>query len=481
MTLFVGAMCAVSARAEVSLAEMFKPAHCADAPRLPPYAEMQDALRDYIRLSEEALAMRASAIKIYHELAARKQDSRPLNGEELQRISEGAAALVAQREALFKIALAHECWIVPPFKGDASDIQRVGVLMSLSAALTLYDNYLSAITLYRSDGELRRLLNTADQGYALGRGELQKAELIYTAPMIRSRVRKAIQWFDKYGKGASNFEGYDYLYQSVAQSPSKNLVGQINPLHAVREAFEVFGDFSLDSLLNGKNQVSHYASLAVGNTTGLVETRKGKLFGRPNIEQSVASALKAGDILLEKTPFRLTDQFIPGHWGHAALWVGTEQELTALGIWNHDLVRPHQATIRAGRGIVEALRSGVEMNDIAHFLNVDDLAVLRRSDASKETRRHAILQALRQVGKEYDFNFDAESIQRMYCSKLVYYAYGDIQWPTSQMLGRYTVSPDDIARRSLNGGPLAIVLLYHDGKAVTPEQPVMERFLASGR
>jgi len=30
----------------------------------------------------------------------------------------------------------------------------------------------------------------------------------------------------------------------------------------------------------------------------------------------------------------LTDQLIPGHWGHAAVYIGTEEELEALGIWN---------------------------------------------------------------------------------------------------------------------------------------------------
>ena len=33
---------------------------------------------------------------------------------------------------------------------------------------------------------------------------------------------------------------------------------------------------------------------------------------------------QAGDILLEKTPFRLTDKLIPGYWGHAAVWIGGE-------------------------------------------------------------------------------------------------------------------------------------------------------------
>jgi len=221
----------------------------------------------------------------------------------------------------------------------------------------------------------------------------------------------------------------------------------------------------------------HLTSFLFGNAAGLVEIRHGKLLDKPAIERRVHSQLQAGDILLEKTPFRLTDTFIPGHWGHAALWIGTEAELTDLGIWDHPLVRPHHDAIRAGHGVIEAVRAGVEFNTLPHFMNIDDLAVLRRPGLDAETRRNAILLAFRQIGKDYDFNFNAETTDRMYCSKLVYLAYGDIRWPTSRMLGRYTISPDDIARRALDDGPLAIVLLYHDGKPVDKPLPAMERFL----
>ena len=38
------------------------------------------------------------------------------------------------------------------------------------------------------------------------------------------------------------------------------------------------------------------------------------------------------DLLLEKTPFRLTDKTIPGFWGHVGLWIGDQQDLEELGI-----------------------------------------------------------------------------------------------------------------------------------------------------
>ena len=71
---------------------------------------------------------------------------------------------------------------------------------------------------------------------------------------------------------------------------------------------------------------------------GLYEARKGKLHGKPAIQAALASQLRPLDLLLEKTPFRLTDAFIPGHFGHVAIWLGTEAELRELGLWEHPVV-----------------------------------------------------------------------------------------------------------------------------------------------
>jgi uncharacterized protein YycO len=450
---------------------------CGRTLALPVRAVMERELRDFLRLAEEALSMRAMAIRLYYELEAKKKRG-PLSGRDLQRLNQGAAALLEQRAALFRAALSHECWVLRPPDGrsEEGDIQRAGVLISLSAALILYDNYLSAITLYRNDPELRQHINRPDRGFALDANELRKADGIFDSPEVRRRVRQAIKWYDRHGKAESRFEGYGYLYQSIAQSPSFHFVRERRPLYVLGRVFEIFGSHTLDTLVNLKDGGSHFTSLLFGNAVGLVETRRGKLHAKPALEQEVREKLRAGDILLEKTPFRLTDAFIPGHWGHAAVWVGTEKELRELGIWEHPVARPHHDAIRAGRGVAEALRSGVELNTLGRFMNIDDLAVLRRA-APRQARAAAILQALRQIGKDYDFNFNAETTDRIFCSELVYLAHGDIDWPTSRMLGRFTVSPDDIAQRALDGGPLAIVLLYHDGKRVENPPPAMARFL----
>lgn len=189
----------------------------------------------------------------------------------------------------------------------------------------------------------------------------------------------------------------------------------------------------------------------IGNTVGAVEERKGKLYQDKTAEKLTLSQLQAGDILLEKTPFRLTDKMIPGYWGHAAIWIGNKQELENQGLWNTPLVAKYHKQIQKQHGVVKALPDGTAMNTIGHFLNIDDLLVLRKKNFTRLDQKRVIELSLRQVGNPYDFNYDIETTDKIVCSQLVYLAYTDIDWPTDNLVGRYTISPDNIAQKALQG------------------------------
>ncbi|NMG28035.1 YiiX/YebB-like N1pC/P60 family cysteine hydrolase [Aromatoleum evansii] len=427
----------------------------------------------YQGLVEEALAMRARSIRLLDELRDKIAHRQALSGRDLLRLNQGAVAMLEQRAALYRISLAHECWLDEPVPDDpqAARRQATGIAMSLSAALVLYDNYLSVISLYRSDPVLRQHLNRADSGFALPGGELNRIAASFASPENRSRVRRALMWLEEHAPAGAleeenGDEAFRYLAQLIDQSPSRNVVRHVRPLEFVGNMLGMFSTLGADAFAGLSKDGVHVSSLLFGNAVGLVESRRGKLDARPSVLAKVAATARAGDILLEKTPFRLTDAFIPGHWGHVAVWVGSEAELRELGVWDHPVVRPLQEKIRAGRGVVEALRSGVEMNTLAHFLNVDDLALLRQDELSHAQRAEIVLQALRQVGKGYDFNFDVESTNRIVCSELVYHSYLHLDWPTERRLGRVTISPDNVAVRAVGGGPLDVALLYRDGEEV---------------
>ena len=432
-------------------------------------------MEEFRTLAERALALRAETIKVGSAIKDKMDKGKPLSGDDIALINIGINEHLALRKELLAVAESHECWLDGSEKelvrqGITPESRLKGVMLSLSSAMLLYDNYLLAISLFEGDAKLRRILNERDPGYAVTSAALARITLNYNSITNRARVRKAIKFYEKesarYKTMLEQSPEAGYVNLLIAQSPSTSMIKKWSPFYVVGRKLGFLTGVTTDTLNGMEREGVSLFSMVFGNAVGLVETRKGKLYRKGEVLADVTGNLKAGDILLEKTPFRLTDKLIPGYWGHAAVWIGSEAELKELGIWENPVVARYRDEIREGRLVVEALRSGVEMNTLQHFLNIDSIGILRKPNQNREARANTIILALRQVGKPYDFNFDVESKGRVYCSKLVYLSYSGIEWHTNKSLGRTTFTPDDVAVKALRDGDLQLVTFYHDGKRV---------------
>ena len=442
--------------------------------------------QDFARLQqlvEQSLVARARMLRIHRELD--NDGSAPIGARHLLTLKEGTRAYLEVRGGLYEIATAYEC------AADVSDatLQEYGVepdlrlkalMLSLGAALTLYDNYMLGVILFEGDERLRRVVNDPDRGFGLVANELEKMTLAASSISNRQRVRRAIKFFEAERARLSAMDedsDYAYLAQLIDNSPSYNYARKIRVGEIVSKKFEAFGRMTGDSVNEAQADGMDMLSALFGNTVGMYDARKGKLHGDQAVLKKLQDTLQPLDILLEKTPFRLTDKLIPGHFGHVAIWVGTRQELTDLGIWSHEATRPHHEQLssaddpssRDAHQVIEALRSGVQLNKLEDFINVDDLVVLRPvfDEAERQAlTRESLILAFRQVGKEYDFNFDVDTTDKIVCSELAYVSIPSIEWPTERKLGRYTISPDNIAQMARKNVPLELVLFYRDGKLV---------------
>ncbi|NHQ87515.1 hypothetical protein HA050_15460 [Iodobacter sp. HSC-16F04] len=346
-------------------------------------------------------------------------------------------------------------------KNTLLDIER-----GLAAALVLMDSYQIAIEPYAQNSEIRYLLN-----YDV-RNTVQIDQLIhqYRSGDVHAQLRLASDLVDQYFKiqresGLTPNATEQYLYtlsQSTIWYVNQRKTAWINPLQITGFMLEDFNQQKKVAM----NTLSFGLSLGFGQMVGLVQTRSGKLRSLDkNALSQLEAEMKPLDILLEKTPFRLTDKMIPGHYGHMALWLGSEAELKEIGAW--DLIPGQwQEQVRQGKRIVEALRSGVTLSTLDHFMNIDDLLVLRdQRHTDKDYQRAAALTAVQQLGKEYDFNFDVMTHERIVCSELAYVVFPDLDWPLAQTLGRYTISPDNVAQLSIGEAPIfSPVIMFHDGK-----------------
>jgi uncharacterized protein YycO len=446
--------------------------------------KLEREVEHYQYLLEEALAQREQGIKLVESIKDIVKKDQPIPPWMLEKLNIGMQHGLDLTDRVVAHIASNECWFqaTPAVlqKRNLSSIDSYtrfkGFMIAFSGTLALYDTYYSTAHHLNDNERIRQFLNRSDTGYERQVDQLRAVtKTIFNTENIQL-VKREIAFFEENLPAHRSQLDVDdtgnYLYTLIKQSPSYAIISAASDEYIQQQLAILTAADIDDSLSDIGRDTANELSKLFGNVVGLIEERKGKLYAHKQSYDHLSSVLSAGDILLEKTPFRLTDKMIPGHWGHAAIWIGTRHELEQLGIWEDPLVQKYQAQISSAHSVVEALRSGVEMNTLAHFMNIDDIAVVRDPHRTPQETAQRILRTLRQVGKEYDFNFDVETTDKIVCSQLVYIAYSNIPWPTAKVMGRYTVSPDNIADKILHSGPLTLVTFYHDGKRID-DNPVM--------
>jgi len=369
--------------------------------------------------------------------------------------------------------------------------------LALASALILYDNYALVVThlnkvdkkakldkiINKDNSEISDFLKGIEQEYS----SISNYKAMANAVKIYERMSQKLS---NQGDLLSDFERFvDGTITSSYVYSKKDEISEQTVWHLRRDFAKKWLKTHLSS---EKDEFTNGLSKIFGNTVGLVETRKGKLlYQNPNdlnqLMRSLENTLQPMDVLLEKTPFRLTDKFIPGHWGHVAIWLGTEQQLREKKLWA-TLPQSVQESVKSGKNILEALRPGVQINSLQHFLNIDDLAIIRPNFIKTDKDLAYYMQrSIEQVGKEYDFNFDVETEKKIVCSEIAYVIFNkaELKWPLDKTLGRYTISPDHVALKSTKEAikkssfSFTPIKLYHDGKLINESQTevVFEKLL----
>jgi hypothetical protein len=188
-------------------------------------------------------------------------------------------------------------------------------------------------------------------------------------------------------------------------------------------------------------------------------------FIQPEMLTGIASVLNPGDILLMRREWHLTNLGIPGYWTHAALYIGTPDQLdryfadlldgeTASQHLQRCFPEAHAQLSTPDehgypRAIIEAMRPGVILTSLEISGGTDALVALRPRvpDADRLT---AIETALSHLGKPYDFDFDFTTEHALVCSQLVHLAYADaegLRLEPKLVSGRLLLPPNDIAMK----------------------------------
>lgn len=221
-----------------------------------------------------------------------------------------------------------------------------------------------------------------------------------------------------------------------------------------------------DGVLAGLGKVTTGASAAFGAVAGNIAWREGYLKNNRELLAKLEESLKPFDLLMEKKAYKFTDITIPGHWGHVGVYMGSEAQLKELGLWDLEemaVFRPH---ISKGKRIFQVRRWGLVFDSLEDFLNLDEMAVLRVEDFTTKSKQDLTMTLKYlgdQVQKEYDFSFDAMTGETITCTEIIAFSYGPIKWPMDRILGRLTISPNNLAELSFFTGSPLKVLSYITG------------------
>jgi Permuted papain-like amidase enzyme, YaeF/YiiX, C92 family len=427
------------------------------------------SIQHFQKLVEWALVLRKNTIAFAQAIHAKHEDNIPITGEDVDILQQGIQRHLLLRKEILKIIYTFQPYNIKYDLLD-KDLRLTYDMFSLAGALVLHDNFATAIITFQNDSKLRRLANRGDRGFNLAAGKLEEVLINYQSSENRKKMLKIIArikanrtWIDQTKK---ENEHLAYLDNLILQSPSLQAIKKRNTIKKYSAYWGALKAHSEDKLRKFNESTLNEVSKVFGNSVGLIQTRRGHLYKNKAVAKELENTLKPLDVLLDQTPFRLTAKFIPGHFGHVAIWTGSPEELKTLGLWEHPKIKPYQKDIIDGKRIIEALRDGVQLNTIEHFMDVDDIVILRLAQPiNKQEQQATAIRAFRQLEKEYDFNFDVETSDKIVCSELAYMVFTHVKWPTEKTLGRNTISPDNVAYLATEKNhPFKLIKFYHKGK-----------------
>ena len=168
--------------------------------------------------------------------------------------------------------------------------------------------------------------------------------------------------------------------------------------------------------------------------------------------------LQPGDIMLERRNWYLSNAFLPGYWPHAAIYIGTADDLKKLGLDQDERVKKHWAEFvkRDEQGhehvILESVSEGVVFTSFERSVGEADSAAFLRTRLEPARVRECIARAFSHAGKPYDFEFDFFSTDKLVCTELVFRSFdGDIQFPLVEIMGASLRTKESIVQGESEG------------------------------
>jgi len=181
---------------------------------------------------------------------------------------------------------------------------------------------------------------------------------------------------------------------------------------------------------------------------GGVQLRPGHMVRQPRALAIVKEALRPLDVVFLHSDNRVSGLLIPGKFTHGAVYLGTEDQLRAAGLWYLPEVSPWRQEIAAGAVYLEAVDGVVRLASHDTILDTDAVVVLRPLGMD---RSRALSRGLERIGVPFDMRFDATDPSALFCAELISLMFPDAELPYTRVPGRETIMIDAIVAGAVSG------------------------------
>ncbi len=356
----------------------------------------------------------------------------------------------------YRAALLRIVWKYQDYEQAGDEALRLrAFLASYTAASVLYEASVKFVTLFANSPNAVRKLNEAEPLWSIPPGLFDTVRRSLAEPENRRLMQRAQIFYRRHREDFARLNlatppPFDQFHAVIAKS--EKTIQQSTLVALAAGAATPFTD-ARDTGKEAIYRAQTFISSWVGDTK-VREPHGGKSLIQPAHLKELTGKLKPGDLMLERRNWFLSNAFLPGYWPHAALYVGTAEDLRRLGLDRDPRVRKHweKFLTRDDQGhervIIEAISEGVVFTSMEHSVGEADAAAFLRPNISDERIKEVIARAFSHAGKPYDFEFDFFSSDKLVCSEVVYRAFdGDISLPLVDVMGRKTLPPIEIVRQ----------------------------------
>ncbi len=341
--------------------------------------------------------------------------------------------------------------------GEVADgrLRLRSFLTAYTAASALYEASLKFVTLFDHSPDAKRKLNEPEPLWEIPPGLYDTVRHNLVNPEHRRLLADATRRYEAAQPAFAKAEllqsaPYDAFHAVIGRSAKTrnrllDALVQADAATPWQEAKAAGGE----AIYQAKTVISTW----VGDTK-IREPRHGKPLIHPAQLSQLRAKLQPGDIMLERRNWYLSNAFLPGYWPHAAIYVGTADDLKKLGLDQDERVKKHWADFvqRDEQGhehvILESVSEGVVFTSFERSVGEADSAAFLRTRLDPARVRECIGRAFSHAGKPYDFEFDFFTTDKLVCTELVFRSFdGDIQFPIVEIMGTKTMPAVELVRK----------------------------------